>query len=460
MSTKQPVSPSGEDILELLEATTAPEQRLSDHLHAPQLLRWSLCSGTWRAQLARSPAWRRLARWRFGEQLELTGPWPEAWGAQLREERDTLQRWEFGALNSEKVLAFSSFVRCWVTDAQLLVAGLFNGALQVVHWETGRKELLNGRHGDEVIAVALNDQHVLSGSGEPGYYARQAQDASVRLWRRDADGDAGPSVRPAGCFKGHADSVRAVALFHTEPLKDYGLSGSVDCHVILWRLSRGEAEATALLCGPCRCLRVLCEGTARARIFAGSGEGVAELALTRTSTGSSTATLTQLKFVSAYVEVSSLSYFPSPPLRQDMDQGHWPKSFLGANLKVAVGSVDGQFALLQAGSCRAVHELFKPSEGVSQEVISLVMISDNRILLVSRAGILTLLAWEGLLSSEAPCRAVWSKTGWRMYVSTIGLWGPGRLISDGFDNIIRTFTLERKTYFDEMQQLDEGTSSE
>ncbi|CAK9101073.1 unnamed protein product [Durusdinium trenchii] len=143
-----------------------------------------------------------------------------------------------------------------------------------------------------------------------------------------------------------------------------------------------------------------------------------------------------------------------------MDQGHWPKSFLGANLKVAVGSVDGQFALLQAGSCRAVHELFKPSEGVSQEVISLVMISDNRILLVSRAGILTLLAWEGLLSSEAPCRAVWSKTGWRMYVSTIGLWGPGRLISDGFDNIIRTFTLERKTYFDEMQQLDEGTSSE
>lgn len=30
-----------------------------------------------------------------------------------------------------------------------------------------------------------------------------------------------------------------------------------------------------------------------------------------------------------------------------------------------------------------------------------------------------------------------------MYVSTIGLWGPGRLISDGFDNIIRTFTLER-----------------
>lgn len=29
-----------------------------------------------------------------------------------------------------------------------------------------------------------------------------------------------------------------------------------------------------------------------------------------------------------------------------------------------------------------------------------------------------------------------------MYVSTIGLWGPRRLISDGFDNVIRVFTLE------------------
>ena len=29
-----------------------------------------------------------------------------------------------------------------------------------------------------------------------------------------------------------------------------------------------------------------------------------------------------------------------------------------------------------------------------------------------------------------------------MYTSTIGLWGPRRLISDGFDNVIRVFTLE------------------
>lgn len=66
------------------------------------------------------------------------------------------------------------------------------------------------------------------------------------------------------------------------------------------------------------------------------------------------------------------------------------------------------------------------------------MLSEHRILLVSRAGILTLVAWDGLLAS----RTLWSKTGWRMYVSTIGLLRR-HLISDGFDNIIRVFSLER-----------------
>jgi hypothetical protein len=35
-----------------------------------------------------------------------------------------------------------------------------------------------------------------------------------------------------------------------------------------------------------------------------------------------------------------------------------------------------------------------------------------------------------------------SVAGWGVYTSTIGLWGPRRLISDGFDNVIRVFTLE------------------
>ena len=227
------------------------------------------------------------------------------------------------------------------------------------------QELLGGRHEDEVIAVDLNEEHVLSGSGDPGYYARRPLDASVRLWRR-SDGAA------LGCFEGHADSVRCVALFKTQGLMQFALSGSLDCHMILWALKNGSVESASHLCGPCRCMSILCEdvdafGTARARILAGSGEGVAELALT---VRQGVATVTQLKFVSAYVDVSSLSYFLGPIWRQEIEQGSWPKSFLGASLKVAVGSVDGQFALLQGGTCRAVHELFKSRHG-NHDVVSI-----------------------------------------------------------------------------------------
>ena len=118
-------------------------------------------------------------------------------------------------------------------------------------------------------------------------------------------------------------------------------------------------------------MSILCEDVdsngARARILAGSGEGVAELAV---SVRQGAVTVTQLKFVSAYVEVSSLSYFHGS-YRQEIDQGCWPKSFLGAPMKVAVGSVDGQLALLQGGSCRAVHELFKSRHG-NRDVVSIV----------------------------------------------------------------------------------------
>ena len=43
-------------------------------------------------------------------------------------------------LDFRQVLVFTSFVRCWVSDEQMLVAGLYNGALQAVHWKTGQKE--------------------------------------------------------------------------------------------------------------------------------------------------------------------------------------------------------------------------------------------------------------------------------------------------------------------------------
>ncbi|CAJ1373872.1 unnamed protein product [Effrenium voratum] len=386
-------------------------------LAAPALLALRGASRHWRCHVAAATAWGHLFRRRFGRAPDGELSWLQNWAAARRYERETFEGWDQGALKPETVMSFASFVRSWASDEELLVAGLSSGQLQAVKFDGGaRRFLFEGAHGDEVVALALNQRYVFSGSGDPGYHRRQPRDASVRLWSREG--------KQLGAFVGHLDSVRAVALF--QQLPDFGLSGGMDCHVVLWDLKAGK-RCSLPLPRPCRCLRVLCEDfqDSRARVLAGFGNSVAELAVSARASGAS---LTPLKFVYAHVEVSSLSCFPP-------EESRWPKSFL-SSMKVALGSVDGHFALLQGGRCRALRELFQ-SENMANEVVSLVLLSETRVLLVTRAGILSLLAWEGL----GQPRLLWSKSGWRMYVSTIGLWGSRRLVSDGFDDTIRTFTL-------------------
>ena len=204
-----------------------------------------------------------------------------------------------------------------------------------------------------MISVALNDEHILSGSGDPGYYHRLPRDATVRLWRRD-----GSLLKT---FQGHVDSVRAVCLFKSSELKHLAVSGALDGQVMLWHLENGKAFSSCQLSGACRSLQILCQQGSRARLLAGAGEGVAELAVHHG--------LQQLRFVAAYVEVASIASRPTELQRQDMEQGRWPRSFL-SSLRVAVGGVDGQLALLQ-GSCRAVHDLFRTCPSGDHEIISI-----------------------------------------------------------------------------------------
>ena len=192
------------------------------------------------------------------------------------------------------------------------------------------------------------------------------------------------------------------------------LQGALDGHVILWHFD-SKAFSSCQLSGACRCLQVLCQRGARARLLAGAGEGVAELSVARSglqqqpegkrrrsdafscrnrlfhwlllqcsfynlglfhkgeelvhkkcSFQNGSLWIQRLRFVAAYVEVASMSFRATELQRQDMEQGRWPRSFL-EGLRVAVGGVDGQLALL-LGSCRAVHELFKSGD---QEVISI-----------------------------------------------------------------------------------------
>ncbi|CAE7877221.1 rco-1 [Symbiodinium microadriaticum] len=177
--------------------------------------------------------------------------------------------------------------RSWACDEELIVAGLYSGALEAFHWESGERWQFNGRHNDEVVAVALNREFVLSGSGDPGYYGRPPRDASVRLWSRQ-----GLALRK---FDGHADSVRAVGLFKDGLLARYGLSGSLDQHLLLWTLSgTGGMECTAALPGACRCLRILAEDGRDARVLATANLSVVELAVSAQETSARVTVLKQV----------------------------------------------------------------------------------------------------------------------------------------------------------------------
>jgi len=142
-----------------------------------------------------------------------------------------------------------------------------------------------------------------------------------------------------------------------------------------------------------------------------------------------------LKQVVCQVPGASLAVFLEAPLRECLEMRRWPNSFLSeSSLQVAVGGVDGALALICGGSCRAMQRL--TSEG---DIISAVMPIARHILTVCRDGTLRMLCWSSLAGLEK----LWERSGWRMYVSTIGCRGACRLISDGFDNLIRTFILEK-----------------
>lgn len=375
--------------------------------------------------MAEAAVWRQLFRWRFEEEPPEEAVWPRPYGDALKTEADHEARWRLGALRQEAVLPFVSFVRSWACDEELIVAGLYSGALEAFHWESGERWQFNGRHNDEVVAVALNREFVLSGSGDPGYYGRPPRDASVRLWSRQ-----GLALRK---FDGHADSVRAVGLFKDGLLARYGLSGSLDQHLLLWTLSgTGGMECTAALPGACRCLRILAEDGRDARVLATANLSVVELAVSAQETS---ARVTVLKQVVCQVPGASLAVFLEAPLRESLEKRRWPRSFLEeSSLQVAVGGVDGALALICGGSCRAMQRL--TSEG---DIISAVMPIARHILTVCRDGTLRMVRWSSLAGLEK----LWGRSGWRMYVSTIGCRGACRLVSDGFDNLIRTFILEK-----------------
>lgn len=345
-------------------------------------------------------------------------------------------------LDIRRKLIFQSFVRSWASDERTLVAGEYDGRLQPLDWSTGAVGApFQGCHNDEVVCVALNQEHVLSGSGDPGYYNRPASDSSVKLWRR-RDGAL------LGTSNHHRDSVRAVCLFPSDSaFSNCGMSGSMDGCLCLFSLSPFEVLKNIRMAGPCRSLRTvesprasMCAGVApEIRLFASAGSQVCGFSVS--FLGSGGPDLTQTEDVAIRRQVSSLACHSTVSAWEHASVGRdFPNRFLElGSFTLAGGTTDGRVwaARVRDGCSDIVStSLLSGRQRGPADVVSVQLLDARRMLAVSRHGLLALVAWD----ARSDMQVVWAVSGLRMYVSTISLRDPRLLVSDGFDNAICTIS--------------------
>lgn len=459
--------------------------RLMNALNLEAMLAARAASHAWKDRVARSTlAWKSCCVARFGEEAATHAESFEAFQRLRKSERDSVALWRDGALSPVDMHVFRSYVRSWASDEHLLIAGLFNGTLQPLDWGSGKVgDSFEGRHGDEVTCIDLGKEYVLSGSGDPGYYQRRPRDSSVKLWRR-SDGTLLSS------FNHHHESVRGVVLLPSfAGLGSFGLSAGLDGFVNLFGLSAFLAGTRLQLPGPCRSL---CMVTPRwrslsgseVRVLASAGECLNELAI-RSSTTAVTPSLESLRSIniaasSPYASarigfcVSGLSCYVCPSLWERVPAGaEYPACLLDeAGMSVAGGSVHGElWAFTGKGPARPENICYvklASEEGLPHEIVSIELLDRQHVLAISRTGKLflseCLSEWPHVIDR---IKVLWTVSGFRMYVSTIKRRQPLLLVSDGFDNAIRTISVDPSTARpDEGEHLevdedeDDGRASE
>ncbi|CAK0855659.1 unnamed protein product, partial [Prorocentrum cordatum] len=368
------------------------------------------------------------------------GCWRQAFIMAAKNTEESNRCWcrEDQNLSTRHKLIFQSFVRSWASDGRTLVAGEYDGRLQPLDWSTETIGApFQGRHNDEVVCVDLNQEHVLSGSGDPGYYNRPASDSSVKLWRR-RDGAL------LGTSNHHRDTVRAVSLFPADSaFSNYGISVSMDCCLCLHSLSPFRVLRTVRMDGPCRSLKIiesprahLCAGIApEIRLFASTGSQVCGFSLCFEGRGQPD--LFETEDVEIRWDVSSLACHTAVSFWEHASiRHHFPNRFLDLDsFTLAGGTTDGRVwaARVRDGSPSVVSiSLTRGRQRGPADVVSVQLLDACRMLAVSRQGLLALVSW----AASSDMQVVWAVSGLRMYVSTIGLRGPQLLVSDGFDNAI------------------------
>jgi len=452
-----PPPPGPEPMPASLESLVAEVlERLHEFFDLGLLLAVRSGSKLWLERIrAADVAWRACFICRFGavpKQLssgaasDSAVDWVRAFRAALSEENETVMSWRQGGIQEESHYVFQHFVRSWASDDKGLVAGLYSGSLQQLDWTTRSVgELFEGSHRDEVICVALNSMHVLSGSGDPGYYSRPSHDLSVKLWCR-------ASGRLLRSFEGHEDTVRGVVLFESDGrFGQCCLSAGLDAKVILWSTNPNVDPfiASCALGGQCRHLRAVPSQRVGAkslpetevRVLAGAFNEVVELAV-RFESASDDAKPQVLILRSFTVDtsgtnregLSGMDCFVRPEVWARLTcNAAYPESLLAEEgVTVAGGTVCGSMWVASAGRASivapAVTNIFP------RDVVSVEILEGHQMVAVKRTGTLCLVSWD----ADFQLSQRWARQGLRMYVSTLRRREPRLLVSDGFDNAIRT----------------------
>lgn len=176
-------------------------------------------------------------------------------GKQLYDSAMRMRRaWKAGSTD-QRVITFSSFVRCIKVDweAGSLAVGLYDGQVVLSDLDGragGWKRTVQGSHSSQVLAIDFTGPWLLSGSGEPSYHELPpCRQATLRIVSLETE----PYVAKFEIGvneEGHSDSINDVKIVECnhdgEQSQCHAITASSDCALIVWDIVTGKPTCRLL----------------------------------------------------------------------------------------------------------------------------------------------------------------------------------------------------------------------